>query len=280
MKVFFPIALFVPLLSDSGGVSAQTCSDLTAASVSSLGTFSEVNLLLCGSSTSTSTVVKSPNALNWIVSEGSALAISMTPADFVIPIVKNGALYFDYNSESTWSGSGDVGWVSFLPSRRAYILPFFLTYGVHFLSYLASIEITLPEGQVTRYSVVESKWGIQFTLSSPVTIDVTGDYNTIYATSTAAVTLDVTGDYSTAQIDASGGGLLDVTGDSNTLEFKGAVSQASIVGDSNSILVEGAITGSSIEFVGDNNAFTLNGGSCDGADFTGYVDIVLLFMLH
>jgi hypothetical protein len=204
----------------------------------------------------------------------------MTPADFVIPIVKNGALYFDYNSESTWSGSGDVGWVSFLPSRRAYILPFFLTYGVHFLSYLASIEITLPEGQVTRYSVVEDKWGVQFTLSSPVTIDVTGDYNIIYATSTAAVTLDVTGDYSTAQIDASGGGLLDVTGDSNTLEFKGAVSQASIVGDSNSILVEGAITGSSIEFVGDNNAFTLNGGSCDGADFTGYVDIVLLFMLH
>jgi hypothetical protein len=133
---------------------------------------------------------------------------------------------------------------------------------------------------VTRYSVVEDKWGVQFTLSSPVTIDVTGDYNIIYATSTAAVTLDVTGDYSTAQIDASGGGLLDVTGDSNTLEFKGAVSQASIVGDSNSILVEGAITGSSIEFVGDNNAFTLNGGSCDGADFTGYVDIVLLFMLH
>lgn len=123
MKIHYLLLLSPLLLLPSGAVANQprvgrgdladaaeaTCPGFTAADTSGLGAFGKINLQVNCPEGGGSNVEK-PSAINWRVSvvEGSALAVSMTPANLLTMKVVNNELSF-YLVPENWPGSGDAG---------------------------------------------------------------------------------------------------------------------------------------------------------------------------
>lgn len=93
----------------AGGAAAATCPGFTAADTSGLGAFSKINIGVNCPKGGGANIPK-PSAVNWKVSavDGSALKVSMTPANLFTMEVENNELSF-YLVPANWPGSGDAG---------------------------------------------------------------------------------------------------------------------------------------------------------------------------